>query len=482
VPTRSRRNDPPLHRLFLHFFDVHFIDDLLASGTTKQHIVDECGLAIRLALLCAGTVFIPAAAFYENAICRAVVGEYAALFGTGRLVLVGGADSPREFAEEKLAQYDSASAQAVAYDLVLREEVAAPPFQSRRRSATEDVRTGWLDVANAPAYLDTLFGGSFASEKTQMDRCWREIPEALEGRAFTPEYVQPLLLPDSPLILRRRVAGQINRSYFASYSTELRAGYVDDLIYLGNATAVDDRFGNLPFKQLRNELVRQHQLQRIVDAAPEELEALRGVDEIAMTIVSVMDRRPTGTSVQPRLDELEPALDDEVDKLRAIRSGTANATKYHRHVAALVTQIFAPQLGHAIIEKEINEGRKRLDVFWPNQAFANVFGHLGSQYNARNIVGECKNYASELKNPEIDQLLGRFSRQRGEVGFLLCRKVRNRERTTKRCRDAFIDGRGMALVLDDDDVAIMAGLSRDGGWESTSAAGWLYHERVLPLM
>lgn len=482
MPPKQHPNPAPLDRIFLHFFDLHFLDDLITAGTPRARLITECTLATRLALLCAETVFIPAAAFFESDVCRKVVSDFADLFDSGRLVLIGGADSPREFAEGKIPQYDDSSAQAAAYRALLTATIDAPPFRPRQRSATHDVAEAWVDIAKSPNYLDALFGPSFAKEKSIIDRRWQTVPNGLGDRAFTPEYVQPLLLNEAPLMLRRRVAGHINRSYFASYSTELRAGYVSDLVFLGHDIALDDRFGNLPFKALRDHLLRAALLTRVLDATPADLVLLRDDPEVAMSIIEVLGARPVGLPVQPQLDQLEPELDAQVARLRKIPNGARTATRYHRQVAELVSQIFAAQLGPAIIEHPINDGRKRLDVIWPNQATREVFAWLGSRYNARNVVGECKNYSSDPKNPEIDQLLGRFSPVRGEFGLLLCRTVKNRERTTNRSRDAFIQGRGLAIVLDDDDVATMATLSRDGGWDATSATGWLFNERIKPLV
>ncbi|PCN48960.1 hypothetical protein Csp2054_05200 [Curtobacterium sp. 'Ferrero'] len=58
----------------------------------------------------------------------------------------------------------------------------------------------------------------------------------------------------------------------------------------------------------------------------------------------------------------------------------------------------------------------------------------------------------------------------------------DRERATSRSRDAFVDGRGLTVILDDDDVAAMAELSRDGSWDLRSAAGWLFDQRIKPLI
>ena len=68
------------------------------------------------------------------------------------------------------------------------------------------------------------------------------------------------------------------------------------------------------------------------------------------------------------------------------------------------------------------------------------------------IFIECKNYGKEVGNPEIDQLAGRFSPSRGQVGILICRSIDNKERLYQRCIDTAKDRRGYMLALSDDDI------------------------------
>jgi len=54
-----------------------------------------------------------------------------------------------------------------------------------------------------------------------------------------------------------------------------------------------------------------------------------------------------------------------------------------------------------------------------------------------------------VANPELDQLAGRFSVNRGKMGFLCCRNFENRDLFVERCRDTFRDDRGLIVPLDD---------------------------------
>jgi hypothetical protein len=71
------------------------------------------------------------------------------------------------------------------------------------------------------------------------------------------------------------------------------------------------------------------------------------------------------------------------------------------------------------------------------------------------IVVECKNYREDIGNPELDQLAGRFSPNRGKMGLLLYRRAVDRDKCIQLCKDAFHDDRGWVLPLDDTDLGVL---------------------------
>lgn len=137
--------------------------------------------------------------------------------------------------------------------------------------------------------------------------------------------------------------------------------------------------------------------------------------------------------------------------LTNIPAGNEAASLYHRLMVGIVEFLFYPHLVNPRKEQEIHDGRKRIDIVAENAASEGPFYRLHAvrQIPCGYISIECKNYTREVANPELDQLSGRFSVNRGKVGLLLCRSFERREIFVDRCRDTFRDGRGLILPLDD---------------------------------
>lgn len=73
-----------------------------------------------------------------------------------------------------------------------------------------------------------------------------------------------------------------------------------------------------------------------------------------------------------------------------------------------------------LIEKEIHDGRKHIDIMYDNISTTGFFDWLNRGYGCPMIPVECKNYARDIENPELNQMIGRFSDHRGCVGIIVC--------------------------------------------------------------
>ena len=153
-------------------------------------------------------------------------------------------------------------------------------------------------------------------------------------------------------------------------------------------------------------------------------------------------------------EELDELLDKLILELKSISPGTENATKYHRLMYGILELLFYPYIAHPKIEEEINEGRKRVDISFLNIAETGFFFLLANTYNipCNKIMIECENYSKDLKNPELDQMAGRFSTNRGRFGIVCCRSIEDKELIIDSERDTAVDNRGWIIHLTDEEI------------------------------
>jgi hypothetical protein len=150
--------------------------------------------------------------------------------------------------------------------------------------------------------------------------------------------------------------------------------------------------------------------------------------------------------------------------LPTIPPGNDDADRYHKFIMGALEFIFWPNLICPVKEQEIHEGRKRIDIVYTNAAQIGFFWRAHTAHNiaSRMIMVECKNYSKDPKNPELDQLAGRFGINRGQLGILLYRTVDDYDRLCARCRDTVHDGRGFMLPLGDNQIIDFLQMIGDG--------------------
>ncbi len=146
--------------------------------------------------------------------------------------------------------------------------------------------------------------------------------------------------------------------------------------------------------------------------------------------------------------DLAKQLKEELSK---IPTGNKSSNTYHNFCLSVISFIFFPNLIYPKKEKEINEGRKRIDITYTNGKDNGFFYRisLDKHIKANTIYVECKNYTDDIKNPELDQLIGRFDANMGRLGILMFRKSDNEQILIKRCKDVAKQSHGIILPIDD---------------------------------
>ncbi len=153
-----------------------------------------------------------------------------------------------------------------------------------------------------------------------------------------------------------------------------------------------------------------------------------------------------------------------VTVLPNIQPGREAAGQYHAFMVGALEFLLYPHLGFPQKEREINEGRKRIDIVMENCARSGPFYDLPNvrQLPCPYILIECKNYSTEIANPELDQLAGRMGVNRGMFGLMCCRRFEDRATFIARCRDSFTALRQLIVPLDDATVLEMLDFIRRG--------------------
>lgn len=142
-------------------------------------------------------------------------------------------------------------------------------------------------------------------------------------------------------------------------------------------------------------------------------------------------------------------IDALISTLKDIPLGRKHANEYHKFITGLMTFLFYPSLTNPKEETPIDDKSKRIDITFINSAESGFFYELKRKVICNYIYVECKNYSSEISNPELDQLSGRYNHSMGKVGLLLCRSVKKRADLLKRISGMYRRTGNISIVLSD---------------------------------
>lgn len=176
-------------------------------------------------------------------------------------------------------------------------------------------------------------------------------------------------------------------------------------------------------------------------------------------------------------------INEKIEKLNNITPGLKDASKYHQFIGKILKEIFGEQLNNFHIEDPINLGKKRIDIVAKNNSESGFFSEIRKYHNIKcpYIMFESKNLSNDLGNPHYDQMIGRFSYERGYFGIIICREIVNKSKMLEQLRDIYnknsVD-RYYVLVIDDIDIKNML-ILREKGLKSDEILESKLHELIF---
>jgi hypothetical protein len=162
----------------------------------------------------------------------------------------------------------------------------------------------------------------------------------------------------------------------------------------------------------------------------------------------------------------QPALFDYdlfcAKRLGQIEAGRLGATAFHRVAELILRRAFRGALDGWETEKEVDDGRGRIDLFAKNRAERGFFDRVRDHFGIKcpYVSIECKNYSGDVGNTEMNQLSSRLNSKRGQLGVLVCRTIKNRKNCLDHARD-HVKKDEYIIVLTDSDLQRFCEASRE---------------------
>lgn len=270
-------------------------------------------------------------------------------------------------------------------------------------------------------------------------KLWEERPERLpivDGKLF-------LLIPKN--IVRKKISYDYQEYYRHYILPELQREHISNRSSLVNYLK----------KNGAPRVYKKDLLQEYGNTKKSAIEQTIGREHIWEKYKNDKEQNPQPPLTNENFLELQnqPIIDWDllINELISVPKGRNDADAYEKVIEKILSALFYPSLTYPMKQAKLHGGRKRVDIQYTNEA-KNGFFYWLMHYPCSYIFMECKNYTNAISNPEIDQLSGRFSPNRGKVGFLLIRDCEDQKLLDQRCKDTAQDGRGFIISLTDQDL------------------------------
>lgn len=276
-------------------------------------------------------------------------------------------------------------------------------------------------------------------------------------KTWKQEFTDMLIINDKKILLvPKGVVSYVKEFNHQKYHQHYALEFLQDDHLHRNTRLVQkvyDKNGRLKRKFVTKKSLKQHDLPEgkfpLIDFTSKHPQVFKKFKEETLKQIRSLDNSEfDNTDVNILIDYL-------ISELQSTPSGGVDATKYHRLMIGILELVFYPHLINPVKEKEINEGRKRIDICFDNASSGSGFFHRlqhAFQIPCQYIFFECKNYSDDIANPELDQMVGRLSPNKGKFGIILCRTIENERLFIQRCKDSYIADHGLIIPFTDNDI------------------------------
>jgi len=164
-----------------------------------------------------------------------------------------------------------------------------------------------------------------------------------------------------------------------------------------------------------------------------------------------------------RIGTPRPQWDELLKQVTDTPPGRRHADQYHRAIEAVLAPLFSDNLEDPKREKTAASETLRIDIRYRNMARSGFFRWFRDQFEkAPFLPVECKNLNGDPGNEEVNQIAGRLNKQRGLLGFLVCRTISDRDRFLTRCRRELNDNGRYILGIDDLALSELVAARKEG--------------------
>ena len=244
---------------FLHFFDIHFLNEICRNEYQKQN---EMNIATKIAILCCEKISLPLSSFCENQYCYKIVSEIKSCECI-QIRFISEVKTFNSFINIKLNQYESKSR---IYNQYISMKEAIKKIEDKdyiniiqkKESSSGRIIKNWKDIYFSDRYVDIFESVRNLTPPNFRDNCL-QLDERIDGRAYIPEYIYSVLdINDEKFTpIQEKISQIINQSYFESYikASPLIPVIVDmdilDSSYLDNFTNL------IPYSAIYNNIKKR---------------------------------------------------------------------------------------------------------------------------------------------------------------------------------------------------------------------------------